>query len=404
MAQSTPLTLEGELRIRCEKVWSRVNSADWDALDHESSPFLRAGFLSALEASQSVGADAGWEGHYLLVERRDAVGSQAAPGPWTLVGGCAAFLKSHSFGEYIFDWGWARAARQAGLEYYPKLVVAAPMTPATGSRLLVHPDLGSDDRAKVQSLLLSGLQELAEALDCHSIHGLFFPVQERESWKQCGFLMRDSYQFHWHDRGYHCFDDFLQALRSSRRKQIRKERKKALSAIEPVQWLSGEQMGPQECDLAYSFYLDTVKAYGSHPYLKRAFFEICPRLMASQWQFALARVQGESVAGALFFEAEGALYGRYWGARRNIDCLHFELAYYQGIERAISRGLHRFEAGAQGQHKLLRGFLPSPTYSAHLLAHPGLSRAVGQAVRAESEAIRDEMGQLIEHGQYRQGE
>lgn len=441
LSSATAGVLElGSLRLRHCDAWSGVDGAQWDALEHGASPFTRAGFLSALEDSASVGAKAGWEPHYLLVEallppdadsdsdsdadaqaqrpherQLENFGSKPASSlsvsaktecepPRRLVGALAVYRKNHSYGEYIFDWSWARGSHQAGIPYYPKLVVAAPMTPATGARLLVLPGLSQGAEKAVRSLLLAGLRELETELGCSSTHVLFCDQNESEIWRAEGFEIRKTFQFHWHNQEYAEFDDFLGALVSRRRKQIKKERRKAQAGLEEVEWIAGADMDKHRCDQAYQLYLETVSAYGSSPYLTPEFFELCPSRMGERWQWALAKDAEQDLGAALFFEGPDTLFGRYWGAQVHRDCLHFELAYYRGIERCLQRGLSRFEAGAQGEHKLLRGFVPTATYSAHRIVHPGLRKAVGQAIAQQNREQSRMIEALGEHAQYRKAE
>ena len=404
----------GVLRVRHATHWSGVHGAQWDALDHGASPFTRAGFLSALEDSNSVGPQTGWDPHYILAEEivetethldddrgEDANVENAGTLKTRLVGALACYRKTHSYGEYIFDWNWARASHEAGLAYYPKLVVAVPFTPATGQRILLHPELQLTQRSAVTSQLLQYLGSLADELRCQSIHALFCPYAELEAWQKAGFALRETHQFHWHNSGFTDFADYLDALRSRRRKQIHKERQRAQSQVERVQCVSGHEMDEASIRSVYSLYVDTVRAHGSMPYLRPDFFVHCAQRMGDAWQLATAYRAGRAVAGALFFEGNSALYGRYWGTQEPIENLHFEMAYYRGIERCVSRGHRLFEAGAQGEHKLLRGFVPSPTYSAHWLRHPGLANAVRQSLVHSNQENRYAMQMLAEHAQYR---
>jgi len=374
--------------------------AAWDALDHGPSPFLQAGFLRALEESGSIDPAtptgfgpkkqrSGWTSVYLLAE---------AGG--TLVGGVAAFIKVHSYGEYIFDWGWANAASRAGIEYYPKLVIAAPATPATGRRILLAPGLG-DAAAAVRAALIAGVRGLAEDTRCSSIHWLFCTAEEQAQLAASGFFPRASYQFHWKNRGYQTFDDFLGALTSRKRKQLRKERARAQGAIEKLAWVAGRDLDPARLEDLDRFYRATTDNHGGRDYLRPKFFHVLAEALPDAMQMVEVTVAGKRVAGALFLETDQALYGRYWGTDVHIDLLHFETAYYAGIDRAIARGLPLFEAGAQGEHKLLRGFEPSPTYSAHWIRHPGLAEAIEDYTRREAVAVANEIAELAKVGPYR---
>ncbi|MCX4241831.1 GNAT family N-acetyltransferase [Paraliomyxa miuraensis] len=389
-----------------------VDPAAWDGLDHGPSPFTGHGFLRALERSGSVGEGTGWEPCYVLVERveGDADDEARAAGAARLLGAVACYRKTHSYGEYIFDFGWARASRQAGVPYYPKLVIAAPVTPATGRRLLVAPGLGVADRTAVIEALLEGVRAVADELSCHSVHWLFCGAQEHGVLAEAGYCPRASFQFHWHNRtgpavetaGYADFDEFLAGLSSRKRKQIRKERRRALEAIDgPVELRPASEWTRDDVLRLEAFYRRTCLMHGNEGYLTQEFFELMPSMMSQQALFARVEQGGRLVAGALFFQTEHALYGRYWGCAREIPFLHFEVAYYAGIEHCIRHGLPLFEAGAQGEHKLLRGFLPAKTYSNHWLRHPGLRHGVERYLRAEAMELGGYMEQLARFSPYR---
>lgn len=377
-----------------------LDAPAWDALDHGPSPFLRHGFLTALEATSSIDAmrprtvfprrTSGWTSVYLLAEEDGR-----------LVGAVAAFLKSHSYGEYIFDWGWANAAQRAGLRYYPKLVIAAPHTPATGPRMLLAPDLGSR-RDAVRGALVDAARALADDTECSSIHWLFCTAEEQAFLAAREHLPRASLQFHWHNRGYHTFDDFLAALKSRKRKQLRKERERARAAVERIAWVPGRELDQARLDDLDRFYRNTTEEHGGRDYLRPGFFhELAKRMPDELAMVEVIGTTGKRIAGAVFLETPQALYGRYWGADTAVDLLHFETAYYAGIEHAIARGLPLFEAGAQGEHKLLRGFEPSRTYSAHWIRHPGLAAAIADYTAREAAAMEHELAELSKYGPYR---
>lgn len=402
-----------DLTVRVTSSLSSVEAAAataWDALDHGPSPFLEFGFLRALEVSRSVGAEAGWEPVYVLVYSRaggEGAGvtskindvSEGSPGVGErLVGAVAAYLKTHSYGEYIFDWSWARGSQQAGVAYYPKLVIAAPMTPATGPRLLIAPGA---PRGPIVDLLVAAIREIADATGCGSIHWLFCTASEQAELAARGFSPRASFQYHWRAGGERTWDDFLARLTSRRRKQIRKERARARAAIESLEFVAGGDLRPAEIAALDGFYRRTTFEHGGYDYLRPGFFEeLCARL-PGRVQVALARRGGEAIAGALFLETAQALYGRYWGAAEDIPFLHFETTCYAGVERCIDRGIPLFEAGAQGQHKLLRGFLPAPTYSAHWIRHRGLRGAIDRFLAAEAAEVAATMTELATASPYR---
>jgi len=401
-----------KIAVRAVGSVNELDAAAWDALDHGPSPFLRSGFLRALEDSGSIDAASrpsaiaarkrsGWTSVYVLAEQDGH-----------LVGAVAAYLKTHSYGEYIFDWGWASAAERAGLRYYPKLVVAAPHTPATGPRiLLAHPkgtcspggSLAPDhgDAAAVSAALIQGVRAVAEDAECSSIHWLFCTAEEQALLATAGFFPRASMQFHWRNRDYQTFDDFLGALKSRKRKQLRKERERARAAIERLSWVPGDELSIAQLDDLDRFYRTTTDQHGGRDYLRPGFFHRLAETLPDAMRMVEVIASGKRVAGALFLETPVALYGRYWGADVHVDLLHFETAYYAGIERAIERGLPLFEAGAQGEHKLLRGFDPAPTYSAHWIRHAGLSAAVEAYTRREQVGLAHELAELAKLGPYR---
>jgi predicted N-acyltransferase len=312
-----------------------------------------------------------------------------------LVGAVAAFIKTHSYGEYIFDWGWASAAQRAGLRYYPKLVVAAPATPATGKRILLAPGAGDD----VRDVLIAAVRAVADETDCSSIHWLFCTAEEQAALAEAGHFARATYQFHWHNKGYASFDDFLAQLKSRKRKQLRKERAKAKAAIERLTWVDAPSQ--EQLDDLDRFYRITTDNHGGRDYLRPGFFHALAKHLPEAMRMVEVVAQGRRIAGALFLETDAALYGRYWGADTHVDLLHFETAYYAGIERAIEKRLPLFEAGAQGEHKLLRGFEPSPTYSAHWVRHPGLAAAIEDYCAREAAGMQAELAELAKYGPYR---
>lgn len=375
---------------RLERSIAGVDPAAWDALDHGGSPFLRHGFLRALEESRSIGRRAGWDPRYLVVEEGGAV--RAA---------LAAFVKRHSYGEFIFDWEWARASERAGIRYYPKLVVAAPMSPATGPRLLFHPGLDEAGRRAAAASLVDAARRLAIDEGCSGLHFLFVSAGERDLLAELGLAPRASFQFHWHAGGERDFAGFLARMSSRRRKQARKERERARAAVDAIEWVKGDELTAGDLADIDRFYRDNVDAHYGTAYLEPGFFELCARYLPDQVLLARARKDGRTVAGAFFLESERALYGRYWGAEQPIPLLHFELCVWLPIERAIARGLAVYEAGAQGGHKLLRGLEPSATHSCHLLFHPGLDRAIRAFLIEEERAVAARMEELAALGPFK---
>lgn len=379
------------IRVRVVRQIADVEPADWDGLEHGCSPFLRWGFLRALELSGSVGPGSGWHPFYLLAEDDHTN---------KLVGAVPTFVKSHSYGEYIFDWAWAGACERAGIAYYPKLVVAAPVTPATGPRILVAP---GEEPGPLTEALAGVVRQLAEDAGCSSIHWLFTTAQEQARLADLGFAPRASFQFHWHNRGYADFDAFLDTLKSRKRKQVKKERRRVAEAIDGLRLVPGGALTGAQLDTLDRMYRANTYCHGGMDYLQGRFFHHLAELMPDEVLVAEVQRDGEVAATALFLETDGALYGRYWGADAHIEFLHFETAYYTGIDRCIERGLPLFEAGAQGRHKLLRGFEPSPTYSAHLIFDPRLDAAVRQFLRAEESEVAERMAMMARELPYRVG-
>jgi predicted N-acyltransferase len=339
------------------------------------NPFVSHEFLSSLEASQSVGGRTGWQPRHLLAE--DATGE--------LVGVAPCYIKMHSRGEYVFDHSWAEAFERAGGDYYPKLQVAVPFTPVTGPRLLARAGLESE---AVRGALADALVEITTASELSSAHVTFLT---RDEWQMLGernFLRRTDQQFHWENADYDSFDDFLAALASRKRKTIRRERKEALSAGIDVCWLTGSDLTESIWDAFFAFYMETGSRKWGRPYLTREFFSVVGEKMRDRILLVMARRAGRWIAGAINFIGADTLYGRNWGAIEHHPFLHFELCYYQAIDYAIARRLKRVEAGAQGEHKLSRGYLPHATYSAHFIANPALRRAIADYLARERVYVR----------------
>jgi uncharacterized protein len=353
---------------------------EWDALVDSNDPFLEHGFLSALERSGSVGDGTGWLPQFTLVRRRGE-----------LVGAAPSYIKSHSYGEFVFDWSWAAAAERARLPYYPKVVVAVPFTPVSGQRLLVRADA---DVEAVRAVLVRGLGELAEATGCSSVHVLFCAETESRLLADGGYSPRLSMQFHWRNREpvpYADFDDFLRAFRSRNRKQVRHERAVAAGHGLRLETRAGPELGAGDWAVLQRLYSANVGKHGGARYLQPRFFDEIRQHFAHRVVATLALRDDRVVAGTLNFERGQHLYGRYWGALEEHDMLHFELCYYRLIERAVNRGYRLFEAGAQGEHKLKRGLDPAPTHSAHLIRHPGLGAAIARFVEGEARSVEREL-------------
>jgi len=370
------------VRVRVVARLAEVPAAEWDACAGGDNPFLSHAFLEALEASGSATAETGWLPQHLLVE--DAEGR--------LLGAVPLYLKSHSYGEYVFDHGWAEAYERAGGSYYPKLQAAVPFTPVTGPRLLVRAGAPS----AVEATLIAALLEVARAHKVSSLHVTFPPRAQWERLGATGFLQRTGQQYHWENRGYRSFEDFLAALNSRKRKQIRRERRDALAQGLEIETLSGSALEPRHWDAFHRFYRSTTDSKWGGAYLTREFFDLLHARLADRVVLMLARKGKRYVAGALNLLGRDTLFGRNWGCVGDFPFLHFELCYYRALDFAIEHGLARVEAGAQGAHKIQRGYLPVATYSAHWIQDRGFRTAVEKFLAREREAVAAEMEELGE--------
>jgi uncharacterized protein len=367
-----------------------IGEAAWDSCAGSDNPFLTYAFLHALEASNSASAETGWLPQHLVAE--DSCGR--------VVGVVPMYLKSHSYGEYVFDHGWADAYRRAGGRYYPKLQVSVPFTPVNGQRILVaeHPD-----RAAVRDTLIGALVKVAERRRVSSLHVTFCTGEEAAAFAEAGFLIRSGFQYHWENRGYRSFDDFLAALNHGKRKSIRKERRDVAAQGVEVVALSGAALKPEHWDAFFEFYHATSDRKWGSPYLTRDFFTRLQATMADSVVLMLARKDGRWVAGALNLVGGNTIYGRNWGSYGDFRFLHFETCYYRAIDIAIERGLARVEAGAQGEHKIQRGYLPEPTWSAHWIRDGAFRDAVAHFLKQETALIGHEMAELRQHSPFKQG-
>ena len=361
--------------------WNRLANADGG----EFNPFVTHDFFAALEKSGSTSRKTGWAGRHLVLT--DASGE--------ITGIAPCFLKTHSQGEYVFDHGWAEAFHRAGGRYYPKLQVSVPFTPVTGPRLFAR-----DAASRRQ--LADGLIALCADQKASSVHMTFLPEEDWADLGGAAWLQRNDIQFHWHNAGYGSFEDFLRSLSSAKRKNIRKERDSVREIGITMEALTGTGIKEEHWDAFFDFYMDTGSRKWGQPYLNREFFSLIGETMRDHILLVMARRGGRMIAGALNFIGSHALYGRNWGALEQHPNLHFEACYYQAIDFAIARKLARVEAGAQGPHKLARGYLPQKTYSLHYLAHPGLARAVAQYLAAEREGVSEEQQALAAHSPFRQ--
>ena len=375
------------LTLTLHRAIKEIPAADWDACAGAGNPFVSHAFLSALEDSGSASSRTGWLPQHAVLRGEDGRVVAAAP----------MYAKSHSYGEYVFDHGWAHALERAGGDYYPKLQVAAPFSPVPGPRLLRRPGCGIPAGA-----LANALEQACQSLDVSSVHVTFCTQDEWTELGEAGWLQRLGMQFHWENEGYTTFDDFLGALASRKRKVLRRERRDANAAGLTFQALNGADLKEVHWDAFYRFYRSTVDRKWGSAYLTREFFSLLGERLGDRVVLMLAEHNGKPVAGALNLAGDEALYGRNWGCRGDWPFLHFELCYYRAIDWAIEHKLPRVEAGAQGRHKIQRGYLPKPTFSAHWIAHAGLRRAIANFVEDERRGIRAEMAALSEQSPFRQ--
>ncbi|BCH16659.1 MULTISPECIES: GNAT family N-acetyltransferase [unclassified Mesorhizobium] len=389
-------TANGAYAIRIASGIGAFTCAEWDGLGGTSrgdiengyNPLVSFAFLSALEDSGCAVRRTGWQGHHLRLETAQG----------KLLGAIPCYLKSHSQGEYVFDHGWSDAFERAGGRYYPKLQCAVPFTPVTGPRLLV--DKGEDSRA-VKAGLAAGLKAVTDKLGVSSAHVTFAQLRDVEALEAAGFLHRTDQQFHFFNEGYSTYDDFLATLASRKRKAMKKERREALAHGISIDWLTGKDLTERVWDDFFAFYMDTGSRKWGRPYLSREFFSMIGERLADDILLVMARRNGRYIAGAINFIGSDALYGRNWGCIEDHPFLHFEVCYHQAIDFAIDRKLKVVEAGAQGEHKLARGYRPVTTHSAHYIAHPGLRNAVADYLRRERREVERMAGYLEEHTPFR---
>lgn len=351
------------------------------------NPFLEHAFFDALERSRSAIARTGWTPRHLLAH----IDGQ-------LVGAAPCYLKSHSRGEYVFDRGWAEGYEQAGGRYYPKLQVAVPFTPATGSRLLVRADA---ERDTVRNALAQGLVALCRMQNASGVHVTFAREDEASFLGERGFLLRTDRQFHWNNEGYGTFDDFLGAMNSRHRKQVKRERRDALAESVSVHWLTGNDINEEALDAFFDFYIETGSRKWGSPYLTREFYSLVAETMRDRILLVMAKRNGRWIAGAINFIGDDTLYGRHWGAIEHHPFLHFEVCYYQAVAFAIDRKLKHVEAGAQGEHKVARGYMPCTTHSAHYIDDPALRRAIADYLKRERAYVEMSVEELAEAAPFR---
>lgn len=386
------------MRVECVSNIEAVGAEAWRSVETPDFPFFDYEFLRALENSGSVGPGSGWSPVHLVCRDGER-----------LVGALPLYLKTDSYGEYIFDWEWANAHHQHGIPYYPKLVSAVPFTPATGPKILVRSDADSVERQRVEDALFDEVRSLGEEYRTSSTHALFVPEGDLGSFEERGFAVRHSLQFHWRNGGYESFEDYLGAMEGKRRRQIARERRQLEGERLEIEHLTGKALQVQDesaselARIMHHFYLSTLDGKWGVPYLNGAFFEEVFQTMGDRILLVFARdaMTRRPIAGALNFYKGRKIFGRYWGASEERRNLHFDLCYYQAIDFAIERGLDLFEAGAQGEHKLARGFLPSVTYSAHDVQHPAFDRAIRQYISDERRMISNTVAAYSRHSPYK---
>jgi predicted N-acyltransferase len=363
-----------------------IAASDWNALAGTDYPFLDHAFLALAERTGSVSTDAGWTPRHLVL--RDGSRPRAI---------MPLYEKSHSWGEFVFDWAWARAYEQAGLDYYPKLVSAVPFTPAPSTRVL-RADPGDDEAV---SLLVAAATALARDTGCSSVHIQFPTADEIALFEKDGLLIRKDCQFHWHNRGYASFDDFLATFTSAKRKKAKRDRRKVVENGIRFRRLRGTELDHETWSVVYALIARTFMLRGSLPYFNQAFFEGLSKHLPDNVLVVIAERAGSPIAAAVFYESETALYGRYWGSDGHYDALHFETCYYQGIDYCIETGKRRFEPGTQGEHKVARGFVPVATWSAHWLAHPEFANAIERYLSEEGRHVDRYMDAVDAHVPYK---
>jgi predicted N-acyltransferase len=378
---------DGSVTVRVHAAIAEIPAAAWDACAGDVNPSVSYAFLSALEDSGSTTSRTGWAPQHLSLAGADG----------DIVGVVPLYAKSHSYGEYVFDYGWADAFERAGGRYYPKLISAVPFTPVPGPRLLLR----SDAPPETRDHLIAAMVELCNRRRISSVHVTFAQQGDAEALTEAGFLQRIGQQFHWTNNGYRDFDDYLTALNSRKRKAVKKERREALADGLEIEVLTGSDLKSRHWDAFYRFYLATSDRKWGQAYLNRKFFELIGERMSENVVLVMAQHGSKYVAGALNLLGKETIYGRNWGSYGDYRFLHFECCYYQAIEFAITRGLRRVEAGAQGTHKLQRGYLPTATYSAHWIPDPGFRRAVAQFLERERLMVERKIEGLAEDSPFR---
>ena len=366
-----------------------IDAAQWNALSDGSSPFVRHEFLAALESTGCVGSGTGWQPCFITLQDRQG-----------LAGAVPAYLKTHSYGEFVFDFSWAQAYARAGLDYYPKLTVATPFTPASGPRLLARADL---QREQVVAALIKALSEFVDERQLSSAHVLFPIEADRAALETAGWLGRRDCQFHWSNRGYSSFEDFLATFTAEKRKKAKRERRRVSELGIRFETRMGGELSDAELEAMYALHRDTFLRHGHEPYLTQDFFRTARRDLGSGWMVKLALIEQQVVASSIFFVGRDTLFGRYWGAAADFHSLHFETCYHQGVEFCIERGIARFEPGTQGEHKVSRGFEPTLTASAHYIRDPRFRAAIADYLRREARSVDEYSAAVRRHVPFRLG-
>jgi uncharacterized protein len=365
-----------------------LDPEQWNALAGADIPFLRHEFLAALEHAECIGAGTGWSPAYISLT--DDHGLAAA---------VPAYIKSHSYGEFVFDFAWAQAYSRYGRRYYPKLTIGVPFTPATGPRLLIRRNL---ERAAIEKRLIKAIEAYAKEQALSSVHGLFLDEADRQAFEKFHWLMRRDCQFHWMNHGYLSFDAYLETFTADKRKKAKRERRRVAESGIVFETRTGAELDKRLLDQVYAFHRDTFLRHGHEPYLTREFFDEIVRTLGDALMVKLALYKGIAVAAAIFFWYPGALYGRYWGSAADFHSLHFETCYHQGIEFCIERGIARFEPGTQGEHKVSRGFEPTLTHSAHSITDPRFREAIRDYLSREGDAVDAYAAEVQTHVPYRE--
>ena len=379
------------MQVKLIQHLNEISASAWNLLEGGiDNPFLRHEFLAGLEQHGCVGEQWGWLPHHLALYDDER-----------LIGAVPMYLKYNSYGELVFDWAWAEAYQRAGLKYYPKLVVGVPYSPVTGPRLLIADDT---DREQVADTLITQVLKLAREMNVSSLHWLFPSSEDMRRLEQQGLMRRTGTQFHWHNQGYRTFDDLLATFSAQKRKKLKRERRRVTEQGIQIELLDGHSATSEHWRVFHEFYRSTFDKRGGYPTLSEAFFRHLGQSMPESLVLMLATYEGRYVAGALSLRSSDTLYGRHWGCEEDFHSLHFELCYYQGLDYCIANGLQRFEPGAQGEHKVGRGFEPVPTWSAHWLANPAFSRAVADYLVHEQRAMEDYMQELSEHLPYKKSD